>query len=435
MGEGFFRLLSILKGFLEVNYRRDEMNNILDLGLKSDKGKIAIQVPTERIVEIKVKAPFKVSENHRTALNLALVIDRSGSMLGSKLEYVKQAALHVTELLGEDDRMSLVSFDDDVVIHASSVLVDSRSRQELKSTISQLHTGGSTNLSGGWLTGCRAIASGQFENGLNRALLLTDGCANVGIVDPKELGNHAGELNDRGISTTTLGVGLDFDHFLLEKMSEMGGGNYYFIEDPQSIPAIFQKELKELIQVSARAVEILVQIPENVSVQVLGGWRTKNDNNGLHIMLGDLVSDQQKEVFLKLLTPPRGMQETLEISANVFARDVNDGVLEQKTAIGLQYADKAEVDTAVVDEELMSRYAIVDSAEAANEALKLEQDGHYSQASVMLHSRTQANAPYMHPDEIKKYEGLSQRMKEGLDESDRKRSNYDANLRRKIREH
>lgn len=411
------------------------MNNLIGFSMNSDKNKIACQEPTERIVEIMVKAPLKASENARTIMNLALVIDRSGSMSGRKLEYAKLAAKHVVELLGENDRLSLVSFDDEVQVHASAVLVNSIERRNLLNAISNLHSGNSTFLSGGWLSGCQAIASEQLKSGLNRTLLLTDGQANVGIVDPQELGVHASELNERGVSTTTLGVGLDFDHFLMERMAEMGGGNYYFIEDPQSIPSIFQRELNELFQISARAVEIIIQHPGNVNVQVFGGWRIRNDEKGSHIFLGDLASEQQKEIYLRLITPPQSTQETIEITGRIFARDETDGILEELASTVLQYVDKTQEKNAEEDAELMRRFTIVDNAEVANEALKLERAGHNAQASAMLHQKTMMNSSRMTQNEINEYESLSTRMNQGLNESDRKQSNYDANIRRKTRDH
>jgi Ca-activated chloride channel homolog len=215
----------------------------------------------------------------------------------------------------------------------------------------------------------------------------------------------------------------------------MGGGNYYFIEDPQSIPSIFQRELNELFQISARAVEIIIQLPENVQVQVLGGWRNTKDEKGFHIFLGDLASEQHKEIYLRLLTPTQGTQETIEITARIFARDETDGVLEVQESTVLQYVDKAQAEAAEEDAGLMRRFTIVDNAEVANEALKLERAGHFAQASAMLHQKTVLNSSRMAQDEINEYEGLSHRMNQGLKESDRKQSNYDANIRRKMREH
>jgi Ca-activated chloride channel family protein len=410
------------------------MEKMIELELKADKTKIAVDAETERIFEIMVKAPHKESEKQRTAMNLALVIDRSGSMSGGKLEYAKKAACHVVSMLDENDYLTLVSFDDEVTVHAAAVKMEAGVKAELVSSISRMEPGGSTFLFGGWFTGCEKVAEKQLPNGLNRTLLLTDGQANVGIVDPIELGVHASQLKERQISTTTIGVGLDFDHFLLERMSELGGGNYYFIENPQSIPEIFQKELHELVNVSARAVEVIIPLPKNVNAEVLGGWPTNLDVQGLHIKLGDLASDQQKFVYLKLALPATDSVAGLDISAKVFARDDEDGLLEKQADVQLNSVPQAEVELSPEDKELMSRFAIVDNAEAANEALKLERAGYRDQAGTLLQRHISANAPYTKIDELKEYQGLSQRMHKGLEELDRKRSNYDANFRRKIRD-
>lgn len=409
------------------------MEKIMELELKADKTKIAVDAETQRIFEIMVKAPHKESATQRAAMNLALVIDRSGSMSNGKLEYAKKAAYHVVSMLDENDYLTLVSFDNQVTVHAEAIKMDAGVKAEFLSTISRMEPGGSTFLSGGWFAGCEKVAERQLANGLNRTLLLTDGQANVGIVDPIALGLHASQLKERQISTTTIGVGLDFDHFLLERMSELGGGNYYFIENPQSIPEIFQKELHELVNVSARAVEVIIPLPKNIKAEVLGGWPTNQDVQGLHIKLGDLASDQQKLVYLKLTFPATDIVAGLDISARVFARDDEDRLLEKQAEILLDSVPRAEVELSPEDKDLMSRFVVVDNAEAANEALKLERAGHRDQASTQLYRRINANAPYTTIDERKEYEGLSQRMHQGLEELDRKRSNYDANFRRKIR--
>src|SRR5690606_16078104 len=93
---------------------------------------------------------------------------------------------------------------------------------------------GSTNLSGGWLTACQQLAAGARSNGtvrVQRSLLPTDGLANEGITNPRELVTHATELRKRGIDTTTIGVGRHFDEMLLSGLAEAGGGAFEYIDD------------------------------------------------------------------------------------------------------------------------------------------------------------------------------------------------------------
>ncbi|MFN8566275.1 MAG: VWA domain-containing protein [Kouleothrix sp.] len=110
-----------------------------------------------------------------------------------------------------------------------------------------------TDISGGWLTGCREVAAYQAVEGIHRALLLTDGLANRGIIDIEELAQYARELRRRGVATSTFGVGLDFNEQLLEALAEQGG-HFYYIERPEQIPTVFRRELGELLTVVTRGV-------------------------------------------------------------------------------------------------------------------------------------------------------------------------------------
>jgi Ca-activated chloride channel family protein len=382
---------------------------------------VAREVPSQRILELVITPPAARKAAVRPALNLAVVIDRSGSMSGDKLEYVKKAAAHVIDLLQEQDRVAIVAFDTEVVLVSPSVPVTQSMRLELKKSIKRIESGSSTNLSGGWLTGCQEVAGVAQEGGLYRVLLLTDGLANAGITDLEELGVHAGQLLVRGVATSTFGVGEGFDEHLLEHMS---------------IPSIFEGEFKELAAITARNVEIFVDIPAGVAAQVMGGWRAENENNKLHLWLGDIAATQRREVYIKLLTPPVGNQPQISIHARASGQGENKKQFDVEAELILKYAPEVEVKAAPLRSDVMQRYSLVEIADKATEALKLERAGEGKKASQMLSMSVMAAAPYIAEESREEYMNLSKRMSRGLDEKDRKNSHQTSynqkQLRRKI---
>ncbi|MDR3575873.1 MAG: VWA domain-containing protein [Anaerolineaceae bacterium] len=408
----------------------------LTLQVKLDLDIIARQIPTQRILELSLLAPAAAVRQGRSRLNLALVLDRSGSMSGEKLEYVKKAASHLVGVLQEGDRVAVIAYDSEVSVLSPSVMMTPSIQVGLQQKIAALDAGNMTYLSGGWLQGCQEVAQSVEENQLNRVLLLTDGLANEGITDLEELGSHARQLSARGVSTSTFGVGEGFNEHLLEHMANQGGGAFYYIASPHEIPDIFLRELNEMVAITARQAEISIQVPAAVSVQVLGDWRI--DQNGgragqQRILLGDLAAGHRQEVFVKLLTPPSSEVENISILVSARAVDETGKLQECRKEVTLTYQPQDQVQQAEPDREVLGRYSEVEMATITNRALKLERDGLREEASQAVVMGIAANAPYMSAENSSKYEQLSNRMKEGMDESERKINHYESYLNRKRR--
>lgn len=401
-------------------------NNKLQLKINAEQTLIAREVPSQRVLEFTIVAPSIEKKTTRPPLNLALVIDRSGSMSGEKLEYVKQAAAFVVDRLQDDDRLALVAYDDQVHLLSPSIKTTTQNRAEIKRLINSIRIGGTTNLSGGWLQGCQEVASVIEEKSINRTLLLTDGLANVGITDLEELAMHARELANRGVSTSTFGVGYGFNEHLLEAMSNQGRGNYYFIESPMQIPDIFLKEFNELATITASDVEIEVEIPQNVSIELLGGWAHEKQNGKLRILAGNLFSGQNLEIYLKVLTPPASDKPDLEFSAKVLGKDENGQLMEEKAVWIFKYADADSVQKEVRKHDLLERFASVEMADRSTEALKLERAGEREKAHRLMNQSINLNKNFLSEDDIEKYQSTSLRMKRGMDERDRKTTQYDS---------
>ena len=209
-----------------------------------------------------------------------------------------------SDMLDERDRIAVVAYDDQVTLLAPSQPISEHTRGELKRKINELRPGGWTDLSGGWLEGCREVADRLTAEGIHRALLLTDGLANRGITDIEELTHHARELRRRGVATSTFGVGLDFNEQLLEALAEQGGGHFYYIERPDQIPDVFRRELGELLTVVAREAFLSITIPSGVAVELLGDLPHERTGERLRIFLGDLCAGERRALYTKVLTPP-----------------------------------------------------------------------------------------------------------------------------------
>jgi Ca-activated chloride channel homolog len=400
------------------------MSTTLQFTMKTDQDLIPAEMPAQRVIEMAIQAPLSAQKTSRQPLNLALVIDRSGSMAGEKLEYVKQAAIHVLDLLQAQDRAALVVFDDEINLLAPSQPVTEDNRQEIRRAIQSLRSGRSTNLFDGWLTGCQEAAAAAAEDMLTRTLLLTDGEANEGITNLEAIAKHAYQLAARGVSTSTFGVGHGFNEHLLEAMSNQGRGNFYYIAAPAQIPNLFQREFQELQSASVRDVSIILQLPPQVNIQLLGGWHSEYQAGTLRIDLGSMSAGRQQELYVKVLTPPSAQNEQLFFKAKVTARLESGEDVQAEAEIIFRYSSQAEAAAEPKRQDVLERFASVDIAHSAAEALKLERQGENARASQVVRQALMANAPHADPAEAARYEDMAQRMERGMNEADRKSSHY-----------
>jgi Ca-activated chloride channel homolog len=209
-------------------------------------------------------------------MNLCLVIDRSGSMEGQPLEYVKQACCHVVDLLSPSDVLSIVTFEEMVEVLMPPQAVSNKDL--VKSGISRLQAGNTTNLYDGISLAMQQVMQFIESNRATRMIVLTDGDPTAGIKDYTALVNHSAELRNKGISVTFLGFGPDYNEELLAGMAKKAGGNYYFIPQPQMIPEIFRSELEKLMTTVTRNMSLELKLARWVQMrgpqQVMEGTLT-----------------------------------------------------------------------------------------------------------------------------------------------------------------
>jgi Ca-activated chloride channel family protein len=380
-------------------------------------------IETERVLEIKVQAPEADQKQDRLPLNLAIVLDRSGSMSGEKLNFVKEAGIHLLDLLEEQDHAAVVVYDNQVDVLSTSVPLTPANRKKLKAALKGVRSGGSTCLSGGWITGCNEVAKAIQDNSVNRVLLLTDGLANEGITDLEQLAKESRELAARGVSTSTFGVGRDFNEHLLEAMANQGGGIFHFIESPQDIPEIFQQEFKDLAAVTVRDVELTLDIPPQVKTLVLGNWQAKRENGHLRIFLGSMYSGRNQLLYVQLIVPA---SDTDGLTINGLARGKGEGgsLFEAQAEAAFKFVSKEDVEKAAPLADLLERYAGVAMADAATDALIMDRDRKRQEGLDHLGRTTRRHQQHLSHSQVQSYDDLHESMSHGMSEMDHKRTHF-----------
>lgn len=353
----------------------------MDIDLRTDRRLIRANGGSNRYLVARFTAPASERRHSRPPVNVAFVIDRSGSMAGPKIELAKQAVHTAVSLLRPTDRFAIVAYDDQVEVVTGATGATAEAKRAAARGLKEVDARGSTDLGEGWLRGCEQVAAVQDERYVTRVILLTDGLANQGIVDPEELRRHAGALRERGVMTTTIGVGEDFNEELLRSMSLAGGGNFYFVERAAQILDTMTSELQETLEVVARGVALTVSGPEVVLVEPLTEAIVERDGQTWRLLLGDAVAEQDFEVVVRVNFPHGEVER--EVVAQIGVED-RDGVMSAASTMAWRYADHHRNDIQERDRTVDRLVAQLYAARARQEAVALNRQGQYAAAASAL---------------------------------------------------
>ena len=349
----------------------------------------------------KLQAPkLEIPEDHKRApLNLALVIDASGSMAGAPLESAKQASQMVVENLRPEDRISVVSFSNDVIGHVSAIPCDEQGKRRAQEQVRALDTRGMTNLSEGWLAGARCVAKAMVElkGYKSHVVLLSDGHANEGITDPGILAERAAELRQRNLYTSTVGIGDRYSPVQLQAIAESGGGSMHDAEHPEEIIEVVLAELGELRQTVAENIELNVQIPDDVNVECIGLYPTKQIENDLRISLGSIISEASRTVLLRLRVPQGllGEESIFKVSADWNHPGETDRVLGELRTHIVTKGNFMELLSRERDEEAAAVIAELWQSWLVRRAMLAHQEGRFDEASEMVQAELASFESYV----------------------------------------
>jgi Ca-activated chloride channel homolog len=342
--------------------------------------------------------------NERTdlrPLNLVLVIDKSGSMAESdKMSRVKEGLRTMLGKLRPDDIVSIVTYDTTAqVLHPASRIGDGYA---LRQAIDCLEPDGWTNLHGGLMLGY-AEARKHFRAGAtNRVILLTDGIANRGVVDPGRIAAESSKYNGQGIDLSTIGVGLDLNNDLLRTLARSGRGLYHFISDYKDINKVFVNEVQSLISSVAKMVQVSIEYGPGLQLEKIYGYQPRYGNGNVSVVMDDMNNGLTQVILAKFRTD--SVKSTIPVKVRLSYYDVKRKCrVEEMQDVHLVPAESDSCDL-LADVEVKKNYTIAELANSLFEMAGLARRGNYSEAQNALDASVAAayrRYPNMEDEDIR----------------------------------
>jgi Ca-activated chloride channel homolog len=335
--------------------------------------------------------PLGAGAADRPPVDLALVIDRSGSMSGDKLEAARRAARGIAGRLADGDRVALVQYDSTAEVLVPLAALDAAGRARLDGAIAGIVDRGGPNLHGGMVLGQRELLAAGRERGgnggrVNRVVLLSDGQANEGVTDRTTLGRIAAAAADQGVRLTTVGIGLGFNEDLMELLAENGRGRYYYAQDAASLQGVFAGELASLQATVASATELRL-VPTCAGVEILEvfGYETRRQGDVTVVPMVDLQGGDSRRLVAKVRLPATALGRTDVVRvelAYIDARTRRPGGTE--LLLGAEVTGDATAVQQATNREVMAHVVQIEAATAMRGAATAYEKGDRQAARLLL---------------------------------------------------
>ena len=331
------------------------------------------------------------NQQERLPVNVAIVIDKSGSMQGEKIEQARQAAIQAVDRLRSSDIVSVVTYDSSVEVLVPATKASDRHR--IQEQIRGIHAGGNTALFAGVSKGAAEIRKFLDDTRVNRVILLSDGLANVGPDSPSELEQLGQSLIKEGISVSTMGLGLGYNEDLMSRLALASSGNHVFIEDAENLVQVFQREFDDVLSVVAQRIHIDIKLADGIRPLKVLNYPADITGQHVNIALGQLYSGQARYFVLEVEIPygrsgsSRPVAEVEVKYMNLFT-ETRDRL---SSSVAVKFTDREDLAQAAINKEILAACVIQIANERNREATRLRDAGKIDEARELLRE----NASYL----------------------------------------
>ena len=321
----------------------------------------------------------------RTPINLALVIDRSSSMSGDRIEKARDAAIQAVHMLDTQDTLSIVTYDSNVEVIVPPTRV--KDKNDLVNKIRRnTQPRGMTALFAGVSKGLDQVSKYLDREQVNRIILLSDGQANVGPTSVSELSGLAKIAAKKGVAVTTIGIGKNYNEDLMTAIANYSDGNHAFVENSSDLETTFAREFNDVMSVVAQDVEVTIKVANEVTPVRLLGREGEIRGNTVTVKLNQLYSNQEKYVMLEVV-PAKGSKNQKKNLAEVLVNYDNLGTKQKdshKEMLMVSYTDSVDEMKKAVSEEVLVDSTIQKINLENERAVKLIDEGKMEEAKSIV---------------------------------------------------
>ena len=271
-----------------------------------DVDMVAIEATDKVTLMLDLTAPQNPMHASRPGQAVQVVLDRSGSMSGEPLDAAKGSLLKLIDRLAPQDSFGLVAFDDSALVIAPMRTMADHHMPSLRKVIREMETGGSTDISAGYLMGLRELTRVQASGG-STLLLISDGHANAGEQDPQFFSEVAIKSATQSVTTSTIGLGIGYDEGILEALAQGGGGAHRFAGTIDEAVGAIAAEVDDLLDktivnavLRLTPTAAMTQVPTIEILQRLPFWM---DGKTYVVQLGDLFSGENRRFVIDIDVP------------------------------------------------------------------------------------------------------------------------------------